>query len=112
MIQLINLTKIYKRKAALEDVVALSDINLAFEEKGFVAILGASGSGKTTLLNIIGGLDKPSEGNMIVDGLSTNDFSSREWDAYRNTKIGFVLQNCYLLPHLNVKDNVKINLQM
>ena len=112
MIQLINLTKIYKRKAALEDVVALSDINLAFEEKGFVAILGASGSGKTTLLNIIGGLDKPSEGNMIVDGLSTNEFSSREWDAYRNTKIGFVLQNCYLLPHLNVKDNVKVKLQI
>ena len=112
MIQLINLTKIYKRKAALEDVVALSDIILAFVEKGFVAILGASGSGKTTLLNIIGGLDKPTSGNMIVDGLSTKDFSAREWDSYRNEKIGFVLQNCYLLPHLNVKDNVKIKLQI
>ena len=112
MIQLVNLTKIYKRKAAKEDVVALDNINLVFPEKGFIAILGASGSGKTTLLNLIGGLDTPTSGNMIVDGLSTKDFKAREWDSYRNEKIGFVLQNCYLLPHLNVKDNVKIKLQI
>ena len=112
MIKLTNLTKIYKRKGSSEDVVALNDINLAFSEKGFVAILGASGSGKTTLLNIIGGLDKPTSGSMIVDGLSTSNFTSRQWDSYRNEKIGFVLQNCYLLNHLNVRDNVKIKLQI
>ena len=112
MIQLVNLTKIYKRKAAKEDVVALDNINLVFPEKGFIAILGASGSGKTTLLNLIGGLDTPTSGNMIVDVLSTKDFNAREWDSYRNEKIGFVLQNCYLLPHLNVRDNVKIKLQI
>ena len=112
MIKLINLSKIYKRKGSSEDVIALDNISLSFEEKGFVAVLGASGSGKTTLLNIIGGLDKPTSGNMIVDGLSTKDFSSREWDSYRNEKIGFVLQNCYLLSHLNVRDNIKIKLQI
>ena len=112
MIKLINLSKVYKRKGSSEDVVALSNINLSFEEKGFVAVLGASGSGKTTLLNLIGGLDTPTSGNMIVDGLSTKDFKAREWDAYRNEKIGFVLQNCYLLSHLNVRDNIKIKLQI
>lgn len=112
MIQLINLCKIYKRKAAKEDVLALDNINLSFPEKGFVSILGASGSGKTTLLNIIGGLDKPTSGNMIMDGLSTNGFNARNWDSYRNEKIGFVLQNCYLLSHLNVRDNIKIKLQI
>lgn len=112
MIKLTNLTKIYKRKGSSEDVVALNDITLSFEEKGFVAILGASGSGKTTLLNIIGGLDKATSGSLVVDGLSTSDFSSKEWDAYRNAKIGFVLQNCYLLNHLNVRDNIAIKLQI
>lgn len=112
MIKLLNLTKIYKRKGSNEDVVALNNIDLAFDKNGFVAILGPSGSGKTTLLNIIGGLDKPTNGNMIVDGLSTKDFKSKDWDSYRNEKIGFVLQNCYLLGHLNVKDNVKVKLQI
>ena len=112
MIKLTNLTKIYKRKGSSEDVVALNDINLSFDKKGFVAILGASGSGKTTLLNIIGGLDKATAGSLIVDGLSTNEFSAKEWDAYRNAKIGFVLQNCYLLNHLNVRDNIAIKLQI
>ena len=112
MITLQNLSKIYKRKGSNNDVVALSNISLSLPEKGFVAILGASGSGKTTLLNLIGGLDTPTSGNMIVDGLSTKDFKAKEWDAYRNEKIGFVLQNCYLLPHLNVRDNIKIKLQI
>lgn len=112
MIKIENLFKIYKRKGSSEDVVALNNINLSFEEKGFVAILGPSGSGKTTLLNIIGGLDRPTSGNMIVDGLSTKDFEDKDWDSYRNEKIGFVLQNCYLLSHLNVEDNVRIKLQI
>ena len=112
MIKLTNLTKIYKRKGSSEDVIALNNINLSFAEKGFVAILGASGSGKTTLLNIIGGLDKATSGSLIVDGLDTSEFKAKDWDAYRNAKIGFVLQNCYLLNHLNVRDNIAVKLQI
>lgn len=112
MIKLLDLSRIYERNGSSDDVVALHNINLAFAQKGFVAILGPSGSGKTTLLNILGGLDHPTSGNMIVDGLSTKDFKPKEWDSYRNEKIGFVLQNCYLLSHLNVRDNVKVKLQI
>lgn len=112
MIVLKNLSRIYKRKQNAEDVVALNNVFLSLPEKGFVTIVGASGSGKTTLLNIIGGLDKPDSGEMIVDGLSTSTFKTRDWDAYRNEKIGFVFQNCYLLPHLNVRDNIAVKLQI
>ena len=112
MINLEHISRIYKRKDSHEVIKALDDVSLALPDKGFVAILGASGSGKTTLLNIIGGLDKPDEGNMIVDDLSTKDFSGGDWDSYRNNKIGFVLQNCYLLPHLSIYDNVRIKLQI
>ena len=111
MLMLKNISKIYTRKES-EDVVALNDVSIAFPEKGFVAVLGASGSGKTTLLNIIGGLDTPTSGNLIVDGISTAEFKTKDWDAYRNNKIGFVLQNCYLLSHLNVRDNIAIKLQI
>ena len=112
MLSLKHITKIYSRKQSDEDVIALNDVSLDLPDKGFVAILGASGSGKTTLLNIIGGLDKATSGNMIVDGLSTSEFTNKDWDSYRNQKIGFVLQNCYLLPHLNVRDNVAVKLQI
>ena len=112
MLVLKNVSKIYTRKQSQEDVVALNNVSLDLPDKGFVAILGASGSGKTTLLNIIGGLDKATSGNLIVDGLSTSEFTVKDWDSYRNQKIGFVLQNCYLLPHLNVKDNVAVKLQI
>ena len=112
MLSLKNISKIYTRKQSQEDVVALNNVSLDLPDKGFVAILGASGSGKTTLLNIIGGLDKATSGNMIVDGLSTSEFTNKDWDSYRNQKIGFVLQNCYLLPHLNVRDNVAVKLQI
>lgn len=112
MLVLKNVSKIYTRKQSQEDVVALNNVSLDLPDKGFVAILGASGSGKTTLLNIIGGLDKATSGNMIVDGLSTSEFTVKDWDSYRNQKIGFVLQNCYLLPHLNVRDNVAVKLQI
>lgn len=112
MLSLQNITKIYSRKQSEEDVIALDDVSLDLPDKGFVAVLGASGSGKTTLLNIIGGLDKATMGNMVVDNLSTKDFTEKDWDSYRNHKIGFVLQNCYLLPHLNVRDNIAIKLQI
>ena len=112
MIKLENISRVYTRKQSNEDIIALNNISITLPEKGFISVLGASGSGKTTLLNIIGGLDKATSGNMIVDGLSTNEFSQKQWDAYRNEKIGFVLQNCYLLPHLSIKDNVALKLQI
>ena len=112
MITLKNISRIYSRKSAQEDVIALDNINLTLPDKGFVSIVGASGSGKTTLLNIIGGLDRPTSGEMIVDDISTSSFKEIDWDAYRNEKIGFVLQNCYLLPHLSIKDNIAIKLQI
>ena len=82
MITLKNISRIYSRKQSNEDVVALDNINLTLPDSGFVSILGASGSGKTTLLNIVGGLDTPTSGNMIVDGISTADFKAKDWDAY------------------------------
>ena len=112
MLNLKNITKIYTRKQVNDNVIALDNVSLSFPKKGFVAILGASGSGKTTLLNIIGGLDTPTSGTLLVDGLSSNDFKPKDWDSYRNNKIGFVLQNCYLLPHLNIRDNIAIKLQI
>lgn len=112
MITLEKISRVYTRKQISDDVIALNDVSLTLPESGFVSIVGASGSGKTTLLNVIGGLDKPTSGRMIVDGVSTDNFTDKDWDAYRNEKIGFVLQNCYLLPHLNVRDNVAVKLQI
>lgn len=112
MISLKNISRIYSRKQSAEDVIALNDISLTFPDSGFVSIVGASGSGKSTLLNVIGGIDKPTSGEMIVDEISTKDFKDKDWDSYRNEKIGFVLQNCFLLPHLSIKDNVAVKLQI
>lgn len=112
MISLKNVSRIYTRKGSNENVVALDNVSLSFPQNGFISIVGASGSGKSTLLNVIGGIDKPTDGEMIVDDISTKDFKDKDWDSYRNEKIGFVLQNCYLLPHLSIKDNVAIKLQI
>ena len=112
MLELVNVSKIYQRKHSNDKLLALNNINLSFEDKGFVAILGASGSGKTTLLNVIGGLDMATSGHLIIDGLSSEHFKDKDWDSYRNNKIGFVLQNYYLLPQLNIKDNISIKLQI
>lgn len=93
-------------------VQALSDINLQFQKSELVCVIGPSGCGKTTLLNIIGGLDKPSEGTFFVDGVDVSRYKSRNWDAYRNQKVGFVFQTYYLLPHLNVFENVELALSL
>ena len=79
---------------------ALNDINLVFEDKGFVTILGPSGCGKTTLLNIIGGLDHYTEGDIIINDVSTKTYKDSDWDDYRNKRIGFVFQHYNLIPHL------------
>lgn len=93
-------------------VQALDAISLCFRSSEFVGIIGPSGCGKTTLLNIMGGLDKATSGLMFVDGTEVSKFKSQDWNAYRNQKIGFVFQNYYLLPHLNVFENVELALSL
>lgn len=108
MLKLKNIKKIYK--TSFEDVIALNDISLNFRKNEFVSILGPSGCGKTTLLNIIGGLDRYTSGDLIINGKSTEDFTDRDWDSYRNHSIGFVFQNYNLIPHLTVYENVELAL--
>ena len=110
MLKLTNVTKIYD--VADEKVVALSDVNLEFRKSEFVSILGQSGCGKTTLLNIIGGLDRYTSGSMEIAGISTEKYSDRDWDSYRNHSIGFVFQSYNLIPHLNVLANVELALTL
>ena len=112
MIIVKNLTKKYNTKDKTEEVVALNNVNLVLPDTGFVAIYGASGCGKSTLLNVLGGLDQADTGEMIVNGRSTSGFNSHDWNSYRNQEVGFVFQNYFLLPHLNVFDKIAVTLQM
>ena len=93
-------------------VHALKGINLEFRKSEFVSILGQSGCGKTTLLNIIGGLDRYTSGDLVINGKSTKDFKDRDWDAYRNYSIGFVFQNYNLISHQSVLSNVELALTL
>lgn len=93
-------------------VPALKGVSVGFRRSEFVAVLGASGCGKTTLLNIIGGLDRYTDGDLIIDGKSTKDFKAYDWDAYRNHCIGFVFQSYNLIPHLTVLENVELALTL
>lgn len=100
MLKLKGITKDY---AVGDDTVhALKGIDLEFRKSEFVAILGHSGCGKTTLLNIIGGLDQYTDGDLIINGRSTKEYSDRDWDTYRNHSIGFVCQSYNLIPHQTV----------
>lgn len=110
MIKLVGIHKIYEDGNT--GFLALKDINLDFKDDHFVCILGKSGSGKTTLLNIIGGLDKPSSGHMVIDGELTTKFTTTQWDYFRNYKIGFIFQNFSLIEHLTVLDNVKLAIKL
>ncbi len=91
-------------------VPALRGVSVEFRKSEFVSILGPSGCGKTTLLNIIGGLDKYTSGDLVIDGRSTKDFRDADWDAYRNHSIGFVFQSYNLIPHQSVLSNVELAL--
>ncbi len=93
-------------------VDALKSISLDFKDNEFVSILGPSGCGKTTLLNIIGGLDKYDSGDLIINGVSTKKYKDSDWDAYRNSQIGFVFQSYNLISHLTVLQNVEIALTL
>lgn len=108
MLELRNVKKIYDTKA--EKVHALKGIDLKFRESEFVSILGESGCGKTTLLNIIGGLDRYTSGDLIINGKSTKDFKDRDWDAYRNYSIGFIFQSYNLIGHQTILSNVELAL--
>lgn len=93
-------------------VQALKGSTISFRKNEFVSILGPSGCGKTTTLNIIGGLDRYTSGDLIIDGRSTTSFKDADWDAYRNSQIGFVFQNYNLISHLTILDNVEIALSL
>lgn len=110
MLELKNITKNYY--AGSNVVTALKGVSLKFRKNEFVSILGPSGCGKTTLLNIIGGLDRYTEGDLLIDQKSTKDYKDRDWDAYRNSIIGFVFQNYNLISHLSVLDNVEMALSL
>ncbi|WP_346696386.1 ABC transporter ATP-binding protein/permease [Thermophilibacter mediterraneus] len=92
--------------------VALDHVSVAFRDSEFVAVLGPSGSGKTTMLNIVGGLDHFDEGDLVIDGISTKRYRDRDWDAYRNNRIGFVFQSYNLIPHQTILANVELALTL
>jgi len=108
MLQLKNIWKSYEVADFIQ--IALSDISIAFRENEFVAILGPSGSGKTTMLNIVGGLDQYETGDLKIEGISTEKFKDRNWDNYRNSRVGFVFQSYNLIPHQTVLANVELAL--
>ncbi len=110
MLELKNIHKVYK--TGENYVNALQGIDLQFRKSDFVSILGPSGCGKTTMLNIIGGLDHYTEGDLVIDGRSTKDYKDRDWDTYRNHRIGFVFQSYHLIPHQSVLQNVELALTL
>ena len=110
---MLELRKIVKEyPTGTSTLTALKGVSIAFRESEFVAILGQSGCGKTTLLNIIGGLDKYTDGDLIINGISTKEYKDSNWDAYRNHSIGFVFQSYNLIPHQTVLSNVEIALTL
>ena len=110
MLTLKNIVKTYR--SGSNEQVALNGVTLSFRDNEFVSILGQSGSGKTTMLNIIGGLDQYDSGDLIVNGVSTKKYKDRDWDTYRNHRIGFVFQNYNLIPHISVLENVEMALTL
>lgn len=110
MLELKNIVKDYETGGAT--VRALKGISISFRESEFVAVLGQSGCGKTTLLNIIGGLDRYTSGDLVINGKSTREFTDRDWDTYRNHSIGFVFQSYNLIPHQTVLSNVELALTL
>ncbi len=111
MLEVRHLKRVYKVKNN-DPVFALNDVSLKFQETGLVFILGKSGSGKSTLLNVMGGLDKADEGEIIIEGKSSKDFSSGEMDSYRNTYLGFIFQEYNILSDFTVRENIALALQL
>lgn len=111
MLEISHLTKIYKNKVG-KDVKALDDVSLKFPETGMVFLLGKSGSGKSTLLNVCGGLDSPTNGEILIKGKSSKNFSQSDFDSYRNTYVGFVFQEYNILNEFSVYDNIALALEL
>ncbi|MGI6221410.1 MAG: ATP-binding cassette domain-containing protein [Coriobacteriales bacterium] len=110
MIEVQGIRKSYKTGSFEQK--ALDGVSIVFRDNEFVAVLGQSGSGKTTLLNILGGLDHADEGDLIINGISTKEYKSRDWDTYRNHRIGFIFQSYNLIPHQSVLSNVELALTL
>lgn len=110
MLEITNLNKVYQLKD--QKVEALKNITMRFRRSEFVSILGPSGCGKTTLLNVIGGLDRYTSGDLIIDGVSTKCFKDKDWDNYRNHRVGFVFQSYNLIPHQTILENVELALTL
>lgn len=110
MLQLTNIKKSYKTANFTQ--TALDGVTIAFRDNEFAAVLGPSGSGKTTMLNIIGGLDHYDSGDLEIDGVSTKKYKDKDWDTYRNNRIGFVFQNYNLISHQTILSNVELALTL
>ncbi|MBR2543594.1 ATP-binding cassette domain-containing protein [Candidatus Saccharibacteria bacterium] len=110
MLEIRGVSKVYKTAGV--DRKVLNNVRVNFRTSEFVAILGPSGSGKTTLLNIVGGLDKYTNGDLVINEKSTKKFHDKDWDSYRNHRIGFVFQNYNLIPHQTVLANVRLALTL
>ncbi len=110
MLELKNITKSYKTRDFVLN--ALDDVSINFRDNEFVSILGASGSGKTTMLNIIGGLDQYNKGDLVIEGISTKEYKSSNWDQYRNSRVGFIFQSYNLIPHQTALSNVELALTL
>ena len=110
MLELKEIIKAYQTANLVQ--VALNKVSVSFRDNEFVAVLGQSGSGKTTMLNVIGGLDRFQSGDLVIDGISTKNYKARDWDAYRNNRIGFVFQAYNLIPHQSVLSNVELALTL
>lgn len=110
MLELQEIKKAYTTASLTQ--IALNNVSVAFRDNEFVAILGQSGSGKTTMLNIIGGLDRFDSGDLVIDGISTRHYKDRDWDTYRNNRIGFVFQAYNLIGHQTVLSNVELALTL
>lgn len=110
MLQLKNISKSYGKNE--NEVQVLKNVDLSFKRNEFVSILGPSGCGKTTMLNIIGGLDQYTQGDLQIEGKTTKSYKDSDWDAYRNSQIGFIFQNYNLISHLSIVDNVEMALSL
>lgn len=110
MLQLERIRKSYTTPSFAQ--VALDDVSVAFRDNEFAAILGPSGSGKTTMLNVLGGLDHADSGDIVINGISTSSYGDRDWDAYRNHRVGFIFQSYNLIPHQTVLANVELALTL
>ena len=110
MLEIKKISKVYKTGSFIQN--ALDNVSINFRENEFVSILGPSGSGKTTLLNIIGGLDQYTSGDLKINDISTKKYKDKDWDTYRNHKVGFIFQNYNLITHQSILSNVELALTL